>query len=390
MKSDPSSTNVDEANKTDSDSVDLTEASDEDVIESTEAKLQALFGDEEEPAEKKAVPPVPTSGSKKEDDQTDDGDDEEDSTPEEDDTEEEVTDDEEDTEEDAEEEVEEEVEQKEEFKLNDAYLRAAIQRGWSEEEVNDFVKANPELAGKTLGKIYEGVKRANEEFASFGRARKEGQRKQTEEKNKVEEQKKEEYKGIDVSKLREEYPDDKMLVDLVEATQEQTKALREEISQFKTSNPNQQPDSEKRDAEVATAAKEIDGFFRTEVKGYEDFYGSVPKDAIKWDDLSPGQRANRWALVEMVDDMMVGAEANGRTLSSEEAFQRAHLNVSDSFKEKVIREDIVKKMKKRSKNLTLKPSNSSKSPESKGGKPIDDKEIEARAEARLAKTFGRN
>ncbi len=232
------------------------------------------------------------------------------------------------------------------------------------------------------------MKRANEEFANFWRTRKEDQRKKAEEKTKAEEQKREEYKGIDVSKLREEYPDDKMLVDLVEATQEQTKALREEISQFKTSNSNQQSDSEKRDAEVVTAAKEIDGFFRTEVKGYEDFYGAVPKDAIKWDDLSPGQRANRWALVEMVDDMMVGAEANGRTLSSEEAFQRAHLNVSDSFKEKVIREDIVKKMKKRGKTLTLKPSNSSGSPESKGSKPADENEVVSRAEARLNKLFG--
>ena len=62
---------------------------------------------------------------------------------------------------------------------------------------------------------------------------------------------------------------------------------------------------------------------------YEDFYGTLPKDAVIWDSLSPGQKMNRWAVVEMMDQMIVGATTLGREMKIDEALNLAHLSVTE-------------------------------------------------------------
>jgi len=80
--------------------------------------------------------------------------------------------------------------------------------------------------------------------------------------------------------------------------------------------------------------QQIETFFRSdELKGYEEFYGVVPKDATNWYDLTPGQKMNRWTVIEMTDQIMAIAQIYGRDMKLDEALRLSHLSVIKSVME---------------------------------------------------------
>ncbi len=277
--------------------------------------------------------------------------------------------------------------------LSDAYYRAAIHRGMKPEEIEDFYKANPQLCVNTLGNIYEAVKRSNEEFATLGRAHKERKAQEaaakatpsgTEGGGNVESG----YKGVDFAALEKADIDpDGMAV--IKAMDQQNRAMYDEIQSIKQTAPVGQTLQESRalTQESAAIQQQIGNFFRAdELKLYSDFYGTLPKDAATWDTLSPGQKANRWAVIEMMDNLLVGVHMNNRDMSIDEAMNLAHLNISESEREKVIRAKLQTDVVKRNKGITLKPSGAAKSEAS--GAPKTDEELVETTQERLNKVFG--
>ena len=122
--------------------------------------------------------------------------------------------------------------EKETPRLSDAYVRAAIHEGWTEEDIKAQYKVNPELTIKTLGNIYEAVNRLSKNYSAIGRAEKERIAAKVVPEKKEEAEKKSEFKGLDIDKLRKQYPDEP-LIDLVETQQAQTKALFDEAQEVK-------------------------------------------------------------------------------------------------------------------------------------------------------------
>lgn len=281
--------------------------------------------------------------------------------------------------------------------LSDAYYRAAIHRGMKPEEIEGFYKDNPELCVKTLGNIYEAVKRSNEEFATLGRAYKD--RKAQEAAVKATPLKtepiKDEYKGIDLVTL-EKTDADPDVIALVKAQEHYNKILFDQNQELREARPAQtveQPSGPTRQEsravtqEVAVIQQQIDNFFDAdEVKLYKDFYGEVKKDAVDWSALSPGQKANRWAVVEMTDDLLTGAHINNRDMKIDEAMRLAHLNVSESQREKVIREKLKVAVVKRNKGLSLQPSSTNRGTDA--GSPKTEAELLLKTADRLNKLFG--
>ncbi len=286
-------------------------------------------------------------------------------------------------------------EQEEVPQLSDAYYQAAIRRGWSQEDIKELYEANPKMAVKTFSNIYETLNRSSKEFADIGRAQKQMAEEAakapaaSETTGKAEETS--EYKGLDINQLRKDYPDD-ALIDLIEGQQEQSKILYDEVQTLKTTKPVQasgQPagltPEQQRAFEQETAAinQQIEGFFKgDELKGYTDFYGTVPKGDVEWVALTPGEKANRWEVIKMMDDLIVGAKYFGREMKIDEAMHLAHLSVSEPLREKVIRENIMKSVETRSKSITLKPSSTAKL---ENNKPTNTQELEDVTESRLAK-----
>lgn len=280
--------------------------------------------------------------------------------------------------------------------LPDAYYRAAIHREWKPEDIDELYKANPKLCIKTLANIYEEVNRASRDFAAIGRAHKlqEQQQQQGQEQGEQKSSEKVEFKTVDADKLRKDYPDDP-IAELVIEQNQQNKILFDEVQTLKQTRPAQQivqpsgvVDQQQRaiDQEENAIRQQIETFFESdELNDYSEFYGDVPKNAVNWDNLIVGQRANRWAVIQMMDEMMVGAELHGRELKVDEAMRLAHLSVTEPIREKVIRKNIQDSVTKRSKGLSLKPSSSAKVDSTK---PQTKEELESVTEERLRKVFG--
>lgn len=281
--------------------------------------------------------------------------------------------------------------------LSDAYVRAAIHRGWKQEDIEELYENNPKLAIKTFGNIYEAVNRSSREFAEFGRARKE----QLEAAAKAGPQSKEktgnepEFKGVDVEALKKADVEPEVIA-TIEAMNQQSKLQFDELQELKTTRsasttgqPSGADLQQARAVEQESAAiqQQIGTFFNSDgLKGYADFYGVLPKDAINWDTLTPGQKMNRWTVIEMMDQMVTGATALGREMKIDEAINLAHLSVTEQIREKVIREDIMTKVSERSKSLSLKPSGTAQ-PAKTGLKTKED--LEEVTTERLHKVFNK-
>ncbi|NIV16171.1 MAG: hypothetical protein GWN62_34405, partial [Aliifodinibius sp.] len=98
-------------------------------------------------------------------------------------------------------------------------------------------------------------------------------------------------------------------------------------------------------------------FTGKDLDSYKDFYGLPDeKNPYDWSKTTPGQAANRKAVIDEADAIITGYEFQGKQISVAEALEKAHLRVSAPIAERVIREKILSEVKKRSKGVTLKPS----------------------------------
>lgn len=269
--------------------------------------------------------------------------------------------------------------------LSEAHYRAAIHQGWKPEEIKEFLKTNSDLANRTFAKMYDDTNKMSREFATIGRAKQELAKKGTVSAATVMEQpeKKSEFKEIDIAKLRKDYDNDP-IVEMVAQQQEQNRALFEQVQGM-----TKGPDPAVRDEatirasiqEEAALEQQIMTFFAgDDIKMYDDFYGALPKDAKNWDTLTQDQKLNRWNVLQMADQMLIGAQSQGRNMDVNEALTLAHLSVSESMREKIIRDEIKTKVVKRSKGLSLKPSSGKKPESTKPGTPG---ELEAVTRERL-------
>lgn len=362
------SKNVDEINE---DNTNMGTNTEEDLVEKAAERLAAIPGlqenssveEDDDDGEDGDNTEKETSTSQSEEDETegDGGIEEDDGTKEEEETS---------TSQSKEDETEEKI------NLPDAYYRAALHQEWKPEEIKEFYKSNPELAKRTFAKIYESVNKVSDDFAALGRLK----LKQTQETQNTEVEKNQST-DIDIGKLREDYDNPGALVDIVEQLQKQNKIL--------TEKPQQAYVTPARTDQVLD--QQIDTFFTADdLKLFDDFYGPGKDENGKIvlpDGLTPGQKANRHAVLEFADSLIAGYALKGQEMPVSEALELAHLKVTDTMREQKIREEIMGNVVKRSKGITLKGSGKKQVPiEEKTGK-LSDGDVESRAGKRLARIF---
>ncbi|KKL23293.1 hypothetical protein LCGC14_2426840, partial [marine sediment metagenome] len=265
------------------------------------------------------------------------------------------------------------------------YYRAAIHRGMTDTEVKEFYETTPELCVRTLGKIYEAVNRSSAEFASLGRARKD-QMEQAALEAAAPQKEEDDFIGVDIEALEESEMDPDALA-IIKTINDQNKLLHDKVQSVESTATQPQENFDRvATQESALIGQQIENFFKSdEAKPYGDgFYGVVPDKDTDWANLSPGEKANRWAVIEMMDDILVGAEFNNRDISVDEAMRMAHLNVSEPQRTKVIREELTAKLTERSKSLSLKPAAAGTTDSSAASGPKSKEELEEATAARLA------
>jgi hypothetical protein len=247
--------------------------------------------------------------------------------------------------------------------LPDKYRRAAVHQGWTTEEIDKFVKSDPELAVKTLEKLYVSTNKISQDFARIGR----GSAKDTGTKNESAE-----FKPVDLTEMKKAYGDDDPAIKTIQALQDQIATMSR-----RTSISDKPANTQAANNELLT--KTIDTFFTaSDMSPYTEFYG---KGKFNDKTLTIEQSERRWELLNTADQIRDGAASQGVAMGVDEALERAHLIVADSFKSQALRTKLVTELKTKSKGATLKP---------KGGKDADlsktdpAKHLEDKTAARLA------
>ena len=347
----------------------------DEVVDKTQERLTALnFGDLPDQPEETDDSTSDEQGD--ENDQTDDSESKDDTT----------VDDQEDSEEDG----SKDKDSTPEVQIPEGYLRAARRQGWSDEDIEDEIKNNPDRAKRLFENAYQTTNKLTRDFAAIGRTKADAIRKEVEERAKLEAPKIEDYlKPDEIDKIAD---GDETIAATLKAF---NSALKKRDAGFgKLSVSAADLDFAKTDQIAATerakaAADETDvmrinQFFGAEnMKLYNDFYGTI-KENQNIGDLTPNQRNHRIEVLQIADQLRVGKMAQGTEISVAEALEDAHLLVTESMREKVLVDGIRSSLKKRSK--TLRPSISKKTSAGTELKPAKDRaEVLANAEARLSK-----
>ena len=257
--------------------------------------------------------------------------------------------------------------------LTQAEIRAAKHLGWSEGEITELAQANPGLAKKTCTKALESTNNLSKKFSELGKAQaaKPAETISTPVAPVVSGP-----KSIDFTALETQYENDP-IVSVLKQVVEQNQALATEVSTLRSDGGSAKVQQD------AAVSQQIDTFFvRPDVAAYKETYGAVEKGSRDWDGLTQGQIKKRYEVVEQANYILLGAKQQGMEMPLEEAFERAHLIVTEGEREQTIRKSIKASAMKRAKSLTLAPTGAVKVPNT-GQKTRT--EIEANAKATLAK-----
>lgn len=354
----------------------------------TKSKLSDIFGSDGDRTDSEEDLDEPTSDLEEEEDEDQTGsEDEEDESTSDDDSDEDEEENAEDEDEDKD--GDEEKEADAESTLPDSYVRAALHQGWKEDEVKEFFEENPKQAVKTLKNIYESTNRLSKKFSSLGRAQLEQKRKDTTNEKKSQGEKKSEFKGVDIEQLKKDYPNDPIIEGVVKPLNDALGQMKQQMDNIRASDNSEAMSASEQRAKVQNdkiiESKITDFFTRDDIKPFEDMYGTVEKGQT-WDDLPQLQHQNRYAVLQQADLLLNGAAVQGEEMDIGQALNLAHMLVTDGMKEKIIRNKLKGKLKKRSNGVTLKPSKK----KSKAKKVSKKKKLQTRVGKKLSKLFPRN
>lgn len=251
------------------------------------------------------------------------------------------------------------------------YRRAAVGSGWTEEEVDHFLKTQPDAARDEFGKIYDKWQEKSSVWSERGRVLKAAGKKPEEKPETA--PKSDALSHFDAEVLKEANPESEGLIDALvaplNATIDKVNAAVEKISHseefLQTTEQNALRDA-------------LDDFFGSEgMKSHLKTYGA------KFEDLTDEQGTSRMELIEQADIISSGAADHGQDLSVHEAMARAFIQVSHKSRGEQIRAEVRESLKKRTKSMKGSHQKTT-TPEGDDGGPITEKELERRTEARLA------
>jgi len=267
--------------------------------------------------------------------------------------------------------------------LPDNYFRAAVHQDWTPEDIQEFYAENPERALKTFKKIYESTNFITKQTADLGRKSKQLSEKLTNaEKPPV---LKSEFQEIDIEGIRKKYSDtDDPIIDLIGQLSRQNKVMYDKVNALETSS---KPASKTSDEDVKVWNGITNFFGDNALNVFKGFYGAAKVNEDWGTVLTGEQLKNRIKVVEMADQVLAGAELQGRDMDYDEALHLAHLVVSDNIRETIIRNEIKSKIKERSKGITVKSTGGGK--HSQDGQPTSEIELEKKTAGRLSKMFGK-
>jgi hypothetical protein len=277
------------------------------------------------------------------------------------------------------EEVKDEVkaeETPEELPMN--FHRAALASGWTDQDIQEFVDADPARAFKTFQNLYMTQTGISRQFAALGRKVQEVPAAAAPAAKPVE--------VDDLKEIREQYGDDPILGGVDAILKKRIAQMDEKLSRLSgPSNPDPAAAAELTPMEQAQAVvgQQIEMFFGSSdyTKHYGEFYGAGREPRSRTID----QQSRRDEVVMLADQIMAGATAQGLHPSVEEVLERAHFMVSAPAAKKAVVAEIKATAVARSKGISLRPSKTAASIVPAGN--ASPAELEQRVGTKLAAIF---
>ena len=230
--------------------------------------------------------------------------------------------------------------------LPDALRRSAIHQSWTQEDIDKFMKADPELAIQTFEKIHVSSNRLTEEFSKLGQAALNAQNQPT---TITQPQRDEESVSAIVEGLKEDFGDEPIFEAVVKPLAKALDAQKQRPQPQPEPAPVQQTQTDGRDSLVQQVT---DFFGHDSLRDYDGFYGTPGH-------VKTSEQINSYnQVLRMADAIIAGTTLQGNPLSAADAMERAHLMISEPFRETATAEALKTSVKRRSSGIQLKPSSS--------------------------------
>jgi hypothetical protein len=255
------------------------------------------------------------------------------------------------------------------------FHRAALASGWTDQDIQEFAKADPARAYRTFQNLYVSQTGISAQFAALGRKASEQPAAAPAAKPVVEED--------DLAEITKQYGDDPLLGAMNALI---TKKLSKLSQTSPTPNPVQSTPAAESPEEKAVAAvgQIIGNFFDGDLvaKHYGEFYGSGREP----DDRTRVQQSRRDEVIMIADQIMAGAKAQGQNPSIPQVLERAHWMVSAPAAKAAARKEIKETAVAREKGISLRPSKAVAPIVPAGNLPPAD--LEKKVGSKLASVFG--
>lgn len=245
------------------------------------------------------------------------------------------------------------------------HRRAALGRGWTNEEIDYFISNKPEEAVKKFEEVFNDWQKENSEWSDRGRQlagieKKDDDKKETDV-----------LTHVDTKALIEEHGNEELVNALaapLNATIDRVNAAVEKISSSEKFLQQTEEDA------LITVVQDFMG--SKEMEPFKDVYGVGSKNP------TDEQISSQMKLYEQADIIVAGAKDHGKTITPKDALGRALVILSQGSRDEAIRQGIRDSMKKRTKTTK---SSHKKTVAPDANEEISEDELVKRTEDRLRK-----
>ena len=277
--------------------------------------------------------------------------------------------------------------------IPEAYMRAAIHRGWTQEIVDDLVEKSPKSAMKILESLYLDVNNASREWSELGRAKIDAERAAINQTTTETVAQEDPATTALIARLRKEYVDDPLIDVVIKGLESKPKPVQQQPVQQQQQYSYETATRRANAAANSAIDQRVNTFFSADImKPYEKFYGKLELGQIP-EDLSNGQQLNRLAVLEEAECIIAGHNMRNQKIEIEQAMEKAHFIVTEPIRQQIIREGLKATAVRRKKSMTLRPSDSKRSSDSMNtdsSKPRNRRELEQSVQQNLNSVFKRN
>ncbi len=239
--------------------------------------------------------------------------------------------------------------------LPDNYIRSLLASGWSEQDITEQHASLGDEFVVIAEKVHSKRQSDSREWAAHGRIEANQREAAIDAARQTEPDTPTEIERLDVAALKKELGDDPRVMAFVDKLVTQTNKA---IEAMNTMMPRVSESAARQEqSEKAALQNEVNAFFASPaVLPYKGLYGIGPTQDTEGDHYTARMR-----VLEVADQIRVGASFQGREVGMSEALDLAHDSVSADHRVQAIREDIKAKVQKRAQSATTRPSKGSDS-----------------------------